>query len=214
MIKVVICDLDGLLADTESLHLQAYREIFSQYGLDITEEEYAAWWIRDGKGIRDYVLAKSLPFDPDEIRRKKTAAYDQLVVTNAEPMPGAIELLERLSGRKRLALATSSYAQSAHLVLDRLGIRSFFEVIATRESARRAKPVPEIFLNVASELVLPPSKCVVLEDAEKGLRAAVAAGMKCVVVPNRFTQGSDFSRASAVVASLDDITIKFVDSLG
>jgi len=214
MITAVIFDLDGLLADTESLHLEAYQQVLVDYGIQIREEEYAAWWIRDGKGIRDYITARQLPFNSDEIRRKKTAVYNTLVSAKAEPMPGALELLRRISPHKRLALATSSYAESVTLVLSRLRIAHYFEVVATRESAKKAKPSPDIFLSAAAELGLPPAQCLVLEDAEKGVLAAAEAGMKCIAVPNRFTGNSDFSRATAMVASLDDVTIELIDSLG
>ena len=214
MITAVICDLDGLLADTERLHLEAYQEILARHGLDLTVEEYAAWWIRDGSGIGDYVAAKQLPLDPTEIRVEKTAFYDELVVSRAGPMPGAHALLDRLSPHKHFALATSSYEQSARLVLKRLRITHYFKVIATRESADSAKPAPDIFLYAAAELHVPPSECVVLEDAEKGVLAAASAGMKCIAVPNQYTKDTDFSRATMVVSSLDEVTLEVIDSLG
>ena len=214
MITTVICDLDGLLADTERLHLEAYREILGRHGFDLTDEEYAAWWIRDGSGIGDYVVSKQLSLDPAEIRMEKTAFYDELVSSVAGPMPGAHALLNRLSPHKHFALATSSYEQSARLALKRLRITHYFEVIATRESARRVKPDPGVFLFAASELNLPPSECLVLEDSQKGVLAAASAGMKCIAIPNQYTKDNDFSRATVVVSSLDEVTLELIDSLG
>ena len=78
----------------------------------------------------------------------------------------------------------------------------------------KAKPAPDIFIKEAAMLGVEPPRCVVIEDAQMGVEAAYFAGMKCIAVPNEHTASSDFSKATAVVSSLDDITLEFIDSLG
>jgi HAD superfamily hydrolase (TIGR01509 family) len=214
MITTVVFDLDGLLTDTERLHCHAYQKTLSEIGISLTEEEYAEHWIRAGLGIREFVEARGIQAAPPDLRKRKTEVYGQLVDSSLEPMPGALELLQQLQGRKRLALASSAFRDSVLRVLRKLDIESFFEVIATEGSTPRRKPFPDLFLYTAEQLGEPPAECVVLEDAEKGVIAAHAAGMKSIAVPNRFTRGNDFSKATMVVHSLHDVTLGLLDSLG
>jgi HAD superfamily hydrolase (TIGR01509 family) len=128
-------------------------------------------------------------------------------------MPGAVALIEALHGRKRLALATSSYGATVDLILEKLALAHYFEAVAANESVTRLKPHPDVFLHVAGRLGVAPAECVVLEDAEKGVLAAHAAGMKVIAVPTPHTRDNDFSRATLVVPSLADITIDLLEAL-
>ena len=213
MITAVIFDLDGLLADTESLHCRAWRQTLAADGIVVTEEEYARHWIRDGHGIAEYLEQHRLALGLDTLRQRKAEIYRRLVDSSARAMPGALTLVRALAGRKRLALATSSYLESATAVLARVDVGHCFEVIATYESAPRRKPHPDVFLYVAGRLDVPPAQCVALDDAEKGIVAAHAAGMKSIAVPTPDTRDNDFSKATLVVPSLDAVTLDLIDSL-
>jgi beta-phosphoglucomutase len=213
MISTVIFDLDGLLTDTEPLHCQAWRQTLAGVGVEVSEAEYAEHWIRAGLGIEVFVRLRQLTHDPEVLRRAKLGTFTTLVETSLCAMPGALALVEALYGKKRLALATSSFGETAHLILRQLDIARYFEAVATNESVARVKPHPDLFLHVAERLGVPPSECVVLEDAEKGVLAAHAAGMKVIAVPNLHTRDNDFSKATRVVASLTDVTLPLLDSL-
>jgi HAD superfamily hydrolase (TIGR01509 family) len=213
MISAVIFDLDGLLADTEKLHLQAYKETLAAHGIELRDSEYEEHWIRLGKGRREFIRARGLDLDPDVLRKEKAARYTHLVATEAEPMPGAHDLLNTLYGKKALALASSSNSTSVKLAVSVLGIASCFSVILSGDSVERGKPHPDIFLLASQKLGVPPANCVVLEDAEKGVIAARAAGMKCIAVPNRHTKGNDLSKATLVVSGLDQVTLAMIESL-
>lgn len=213
MISTVIFDLDGLLADTEKLHRGAYKQVFSELKVDLSDEEYEHHWIRWGKGIDAFVEQKNLTIDPQLIRRKKALLYGQMIRSDVEPMPGAWELLHSLKDRKRLALATSSYPRDAYAVLDALGFMDFFSCVATKGNVDRIKPYPDIFLHVADEMNAPPEQCLVVDDAEKGILAADAAGMKSIAVPNEHTMSNDFSKATLVLDSLDQINCDLINRL-
>ena len=206
MIAATIFDLDGLLADTECLHCRAYQMALSEHGIQLGDAEYAEHWVRFGNGIADWVALRGLSLDPQALRLRKASHYLDLLISSLRPMEGALELLELLHGKTRIALASSSYRDAVEGVVSGLGIARFFDVIVTGLDVPRVKPAPDIFLKAASDLGVPPSECLVLEDAEKGVIAAHRAGMRCIAVPNDYTRHHDFSLATKICSSLKEIT--------
>ncbi|MCP4257219.1 MAG: HAD family phosphatase [Planctomycetes bacterium] len=213
MINAIIFDLDGLLADTEKLHFSAYKKVFSELGFELSDDEYADHWIRCGKGTDAFIAQRNLTVDSNLVRREKARVYKELVSSSVKFMPGARELLCSLQGRKLMALATSSHPKDAHAVIKALDIEDFFSYIAAKNSVERIKPYPDIFLHVAKEINTLPENCLVMEDAEKGILAADAAGMKCIAVPNMHTMNNDFSKATLVVKSLEEVNCDLIDQL-
>jgi HAD superfamily hydrolase (TIGR01509 family) len=213
MITTIIFDLDGLLADTEGLHFQSYCEVLAQHGVDIDLTHYIEHWIRRGLGVTAWAAEHGLTLDAPLIRRQKFARYRELVQTTARPMPGAPEALQRLHGQWRLALASASHGDSVRWVLECLGMTAYFEDILSGDDVARAKPFPDIFLASARNLNVEPAECLVLEDAERGVRAAHSAGMTSIAIPNRYTRAQDFTLAARVVASLHDVTPALIASL-
>jgi HAD superfamily hydrolase (TIGR01509 family) len=213
MISAVIFDLDGLLADTEILHCQAYQMAFAEHGIELSAPAYADHWIRQGKGIADWIDLHELAFDPHALRMRKSEYYLRLLESSLRPMDGARELLESLHGKFRLALASSSYRDAIDGVLAGLEMAAYFEAVVSGLDVKQVKPAPDIFLLTARILKVNPSECLVFEDAEKGVIAAHAAGMRCVAVPNDFTRHHDFSKATRVCASLRDIDADLLTDL-
>jgi HAD superfamily hydrolase (TIGR01509 family) len=213
MITTLIFDLDGLIADTEKLHRQAYQEVLAEHGIDLLDRQYEEHWIRDGKGIGDFVSEQGLSVDPAVIHARKAERYEALVRSGVQAMPGALHALATLQPHRTLALATSSYQDAAFAVIDTLDIKDYFSCVATKSNAERMKPFPDIFLWVASHLGVFPVQCLVLQDAEKGILAADAAGMRSVAVPNVHTQDNDFSKATLILSSLAELTIERIEQL-
>jgi len=213
MITTLIFDLDGLLANTEKLHCMAYQDALAKFGFKLTENDYSEHWILKGGSIGEFIAARGLKIDPESIRIMKAERYEELVVSTAEPMPGAISILSRMTGWKKLALATSSYEDAAYAVLRALNIGVYFSCIATRSSVARIKPFPDLFLYVAQVLGEKPESCLVFEDSEKGIIAAQAAGMKSIAVPNIHTFDHDFSKATVIVPSLEVVTRELIENI-
>jgi HAD superfamily hydrolase (TIGR01509 family) len=213
MITTVIFDLDGLLADTERLHCQAYQDALLRYGAVLTESEYADHWVRAGKGIGDWVSIRGLSLDPLALRTYKSNRYLQLLTVSLRPMDGALALLQSLHGKKTLALASSSYRDAVDAVLHGLNITHYFKAVVSGLDVARVKPAPDIFLAAARAVGVDPAECVVLEDAEKGVLAAHQAGMACIAVPNEHTRGHNFSKATRICASLNEITVQLIEEL-
>jgi HAD superfamily hydrolase (TIGR01509 family) len=213
MISTVIFDLDGLLADTEPLHCRAYQMAFAERGVGLNANEYAEHWVRNGKGIVDWVESRGLAVDPHGLRVRKSEHYLALLESSLRPMEGALELLDALQGIRRMALASSSYRDAIDGVLAGLRIAPYFEAIVSGLDVANVKPSPDIFLKAARDLAVDPSECLVLEDAEKGVIAAHRAGMRCVAVPNDFTKHHDFSMATRVCSSLREVNFDFLREL-
>jgi beta-phosphoglucomutase len=211
MAQALLFDLDGLLIDSESLHFDCWRETLATIGVALDEECYLNHWTRAGLGIADFCRQREIEHDLESLRWHKSKLYQQRVRTHLKLMPGARECLERFKGRKRIALATAGYIDAVDPALQAVGLRDYFEVIVTRNDVRRFKPAPDVFLLAAERLNVEPNQCVVLEDAEKGVRAAHAAGMACIAIPNRHTSDNDFSLATVVLRSLNDVTLELID---
>ena len=212
-IKAIIFDLDGLLADTECLHCRAYQMALLEHDIELREADYAEHWIRFGKGIGDWLTMQGLELDPQALRLRKSTHYLALLASSLRPMDGALELLKAWHGKRKFALASSSYRDAIDGVLAGLGMAHFFEVIVSGLDVPQVKPAPDIFLKAARDLDVEPAECLVLEDAEKGVMAAHLAGMRCVAVPNAYTRHHDFSKATRVCSSLTEITDDFLRSL-
>jgi HAD superfamily hydrolase (TIGR01509 family) len=212
-IKAIIFDLDGLLADTECLHCRAYQMALLEHDIELREADYAEHWIRFGKGIGDWLTMQGLELDPQALRLRKSTHYLALLASSLRPMDGALDLLKAWHGKRKFALASSSYRDAIDGVLAGLGMAHFFEVIVSGLDVPQVKPAPDIFLKAARDLDVEPAECLVLEDAEKGVMAAHLAGMRCVAVPNAYTRHHDFSKATRVCSSLTEITDDFLRSL-
>lgn len=209
----VIFDFDGVIVDSEELQYRSYSEVLTGHGVSISRSEYEREWIAAGLGP-EYVVGKyGLSITPDELRRVKEPVYREMLRAEARLIPGAARLIERLSAELPLAVATNSTVGDVELVLDPFDLRRFFKEVVTREDYRGRKPAPDAFLTAAEKLGLPPSHCVVIEDATKGVLAAERAGCPCIAVPNAFTRNNDFTHATVVLDSLDDVTCELIRNL-
>jgi len=202
----VIFDLDGVLIDSEGLYYRAYSAVLKPYGVTVSREEYEHYWIAQGNGPEYIVEKHDLPISPDELRQLRSPVYLQLLETEVKLMPHVEEALARLAPHFALTVATNSNREHLDVVLRRMDIARFFPTTVARQDYRRAKPQPDAFLTAAAKLNLSPDRCVVIEDTYKGVTAAVAAGIRCIAVPNEYTLNNDFSRASLVLSSLGELT--------
>lgn len=202
----MLFDLDGVLADTEPLHWAAFREVLLELGVDIGIEEYRHRFISNGGGPEYACETYRLPLSADELRGRKLPRYLALLRRGVPPRPGARAALERLQGRFGTAVATNSVRGEVELILGSLGLLPLLDAVVTREDYANAKPAPDAYLTAAARLGLRPDECVVVEDTPRGLRAALAAGMRAVALPNELTADNDFSGCTRQLAHLDELT--------
>jgi HAD superfamily hydrolase (TIGR01509 family) len=214
VIRGIIFDLDGVIADTERLQWAAYRDVLLEFGIDVGLDEYRLHWIREGFGPEYACRTYALPIAPDELRVRKAAVYEAMLRNGIAPCPGAVAALARLRRSHRVGLATNTARGEVAFILAHLGLAAFFHATVAREDYARAKPAPDAYLTAAAALGLPPEACVVVEDTERGLRAALAAGTRVVAVPNALTFDNDFTGAACRLAHLDELTPELLETLG
>jgi len=176
----VVFDLDGVLIDSEPLHLRAYQAVLAGYGVSLTREDYYARYIV----YPDREVLEQLLPDRRAVQAAMAAKqqrYLELIGTGPPAFADGLALLARMDGW-RVALATGSRREEAELSLRALGIRHRFQTVISWEDCLRGKPDPDPYLRAAEGLGLPAGRCVAVEDAPGGVRAAKAAGMRCVGV--------------------------------
>ncbi|MGE0683110.1 MAG: HAD family hydrolase, partial [Candidatus Binatia bacterium] len=188
-------------------------EVLKPYGVTVSREEYEDYWIAQGNGP-EYIVAKhNLPIAPDEMRQLRSPLYLHLLETEVTLMPYVKEALTCLSPHCALTVATNSNREHLDAILQKFELDRFFPLTVARQDYQQAKPHPDAFLTAAKKLGLAPTQCVVVEDTYKGVQAAVAAGMKCIAVPNDYTRRNDFGKASLILRSLHELTVAVVRSL-
>ena len=200
-----VFDLDGLLVDSEPVQIAAWQEFLSDYGQTLEPELLGRLFgLRVRDTARVLVDELRLPLTPEEVFAGREAIFFRLLEAGVTPMPAAVETVRALGSHGlRLALATSGHRRYADLVLEGLDLRGAFAVEVTGDDVARGKPAPDIYLLAAERLGVPPAVCLALEDAPAGVASAVAAGMRCLAVPNEHTAGMPgLERADAILPSL------------
>jgi HAD superfamily hydrolase (TIGR01509 family) len=187
MVKAVIFDWDGTLADTRGAVVQSFQRVLGEVGCVVTDKFIERrMGIGTKRTIEEALEECNVRFDDDLLEglvREKIRIQTSLhkIVSLFE---GAIELLEELQGRTKIALATMSGRKVVDKLLPEKRIEGHFDVVVTADEISKPKPDPEIFLVSAAKLGVEPEDCMVIEDSVFGVRAAKAAGMKCIAVPS------------------------------
>jgi len=211
-ILAVVFDLDGLVLDTETPDYLRWKEVYEQFGLDLTIEAWAG--VVGRRDVDLYAPLRARGADVAAIREACDHRLAVLIKDYLKPMPGFDALIHRLipTGIRR-GLASNSDRTHVDRVVDRLGLREHFDVIIAGDEVPRWKPAPDIYLRALSRLDVHPKECAALEDSQSGIEAAKAAGLWCIAVPNQFTRHQDLSKADRIVSSLEDITLNIIFGL-
>lgn len=215
MLQAVVFDFDGVIADSEPLHLRAYQAILGAAGIDLTREEYYTRYL----GFDDAGLFRALAKDRgiavsdgtvDDWIEAKTHIVEEMLSSGSVLFDGAAACIRTLSARFPLAIASGALAPEIELVLDKTGLRECFKVIASASDGVRGKPAPDLYLLAVAKLraVVPvdAKACVAIEDSHWGLEAARLAGLRTVAVTHTYP-AAELSVADLVVDRLGDLTI-------
>ena len=211
MVSTLFFDFDGLILDTETPEVRAWKWLFESHGQEYPDE---VWMNIVGRGP-DHVVEQpevllkrlaSLDENPESLRLRFRERYweDFELV----PRPGAIELLEQAKTKgMRQCIVSSSLHSWVDDFVEKLGIGHYFEMTICRDDAARSKPSPDLYLKALELMEVSPDEVMVLEDSQNGVAAAYAAGLYVIACPNDVTKHLDFSLASRVVDSLLEVTL-------
>ncbi len=224
--RALIFDCDGVLSDTERYgHLPSFNETFREFGLPLhwSEDDYGVkLQIAGGKErmaselTPAFVAANHLPGEPDALaaevarwHKRKTALYTEMVAAGKlPPRPGVRRIIAAAQDAGwKLAVASTSAPESVRAILENAAgpeRAERFDVVLAGDVVAHKKPAPDIYLLALEKLGIDASDTLVVEDSRNGLEAAVAAGLRCVVTVNGYTEKEDFSEAALVVSSLGD----------
>jgi len=217
-LRAAIYDLDGLAIDSEPSWVEAEISVMGELGVALPPAIY-----RETTGTRlDETIAlwarrfRWRGASPSEVRERIVARASALILARAPAKPGLRESLQVMAeAGLRCAMASSSPVALIRAVLEKLGLTSAFEVVTSGESEPLGKPHPGVYLTTAASLGVEPPLCVALEDSLNGVVAAKAARMKCIAVPDDWTdQDPRLILADATLRSLHDVDRALLDRLG
>lgn len=213
MIKAVIFDLNGVISDTQKWHSRVEAELLRRQGVKIFHQEvtrkYASVRAQD---VFSSVLSESnISFNMSSLMKEKYFHVYDFFKNDFSAISGSVDLIKSLHSQGySLAVASSSKLSYVRDVLNKIGVRAYFDFIVGGDMVENGKPHPESFLFAASTLEVDPEHCLVIEDGVAGVHAALSAGMKCVGLKGEVHV--DFP-TNLVVDSLSDITLDFIRSL-
>ncbi len=188
MLKAILWDNDGVLVDTEQLFFAITTQTFAQVGKILTQKEWARHYLGQGMPSRDIALLKGVsPDQVDAFIERRNHAFRDALATPLPLRPGIKETLDQLRDRIRLGLVTSATRRHFELVHKTTGLIPFFEVVVTYDDCPHIKPAPDAYQMAVRELRLTPQECLAVEDSPRGLQAARAAGLECILFPTDLT---------------------------
>ena len=205
----LLWDHDGVLVDTEPLYYEATRQCIAALGITLGLDEYLIDMV-DGTPAWDKARAIGVA-EEDVIaaREARDNLYQRLLQQESIEIPGVVDILQELAKSYQMAIVTTAKRTDFELIHrqrhpQRQIVANMQFVLASGDYAR-AKPHPDPYLTALARFTVEPAQALVIEDSERGLRAAVAAGIDCVVVDNAFTRGQNFSAAQHRIKSLAEL---------
>jgi beta-phosphoglucomutase len=216
MLRAIIFDMDGVICDSEPLHMQAFQHVLKELGIVLTDEDYYDKYLAcDDRGCFRAVLKVSGQPVPDgealqKLIDRKARYFDEQMKEHLIIYPGAESFVKKLGDKYPLALASGARRLEVEFVLKKAKIRGLFTAVVSADDVTEGKPHPESFLKALTILnerrlvdtpEIQPAQCLVIEDSIHGLAAAKAAGMKSAAVTTSY-KAEQLSAASTIIESL------------
>ena len=208
----ILFDHDGVLVDTEPLYYQATKECLAPLGVELALDHYLALMV---DGASPWEMARPLgatDADIEHWRAKRNLLYQEMLASEPIEIEGVEEILAKLREHYRIAIVTTAKPEDFALIHRHRNIVPHTDFVLTREAYQRSKPHPDPYLAALARYGISPSVALAVEDSQRGLRAAVAAGLDCAVVHHPFTASQDFSLATYRVASLAELASEILGS--
>lgn len=223
MIRAVVFDFDGVIANSEPLHFRAYRDVLTERGLTLTERDYYDRYL----GYDDIGAFRAIAGDNGtrftdadiaELVARKAVRLEALEKAQSVLFPGAREAILRMAGAFPVAIASGALKPEILRVLDHEGLRHVFPIVVSAEDTPASKPDPAPYLLAVEHLRahvpgLAPSECVAIEDSVWGLQSARTGGLHTVAIAQTYPASELVAHADATIEHLDEFTPALVSSL-
>jgi beta-phosphoglucomutase len=222
-LAAIVFDFDGVIADSERLHLTAYQRVLTPRGLELSQEAYYEQYLGyDDLGVfRRYARDRGLAWDDAEIRAlvaEKGQCFEQLAAGGEMLFPGAAAFIRAAHAAVPIAIASGALTHEIEEVLDRTDLRAQFVAIVGADRCARTKPSPDPYLEAVHQIrraghEVDPSRTVAIEDSMWGLVSARTAGLRTVAVATTYGHADLVAHAELVVAGLEALTLDALDRL-
>jgi beta-phosphoglucomutase len=217
VISAIVFDFDGVLVDSEPLHLRAYQEVLEPYGLSLPREKYYATYLGfDDAGVfRAVAEARDWPIDERKLSaliEEKSRVFEELLAGGDMMYAGAAECVARLAAVWPLGIASGAARPEIETMLRGRELDRFFRFIVASGDTPSSKPAPDPYRKAAHLHGQPPEACVAIEDSRWGIESAKAAGLWCIGITHTYPV-SELLEADAIVTSLDELTPQLIREL-
>jgi beta-phosphoglucomutase len=217
MITAIVFDFDGVLADSETLHLRSYQEVLAPLGADMSRADYFSRYLGfDDEGVfRTFGSEHGLELTSEDIAEliaRKSTVFEALESTTEMLFPGAAECVRRLAAEFPLGIASGALRHEIEAVLGRAALRDCFAFVVAAGDTPSSKPAPDPYLRAAELHALAPEACVAIEDSRWGLESARAAGLACIGITQTYLR-EELAGADCIIDSLDELNSTLIRSL-
>jgi HAD superfamily hydrolase (TIGR01509 family) len=204
-IKAIFWDNDGVLVDTERLYFAATRQVLGEVGIELSLPDFIQLFMVGNTGL-DALAGKGLDAAAiDALRARRNALYSAMLAREELVIPGVRETLAALAPQCRMGIVTSSRKDHFEIIHRRSGLLRHIDFVLALGDYARSKPDPDPYLLAVERSGLPAEACLVVEDSERGLASALAAGLRCAIVPSDLTRGSRFDGAHVLLERVSDV---------
>jgi HAD superfamily hydrolase (TIGR01509 family) len=217
VIKAIVFDFDGVLADSEPLHLRAYQKVLSPVGISLTREDYYERYLGyDDEGVfTQLASAHGLPLDERRLQTfiaEKARVFDSVIGSEEILYPAAAACVIRMAERYPLGIASGAMRHEIEAILRCAGLLEYFRFVVGSGETAQSKPAPDPYLRAAELHGLAPAECAAIEDSHWGIVSAKSAGLACVGLTTTYSR-EHLTDADQIVDSLDEFTPQLIESL-
>jgi HAD superfamily hydrolase (TIGR01509 family) len=218
VISAIVFDFDGVIVDSEPLHLRAYQEVLEPRGISLPREEYYARYLGFDDVGMFRAVAQSRGWTPHDgelsaLVAEKARVFDALREAGESLYPGASECISRLAAKWPVGIASGALRHEIEATIRGHALDRYIRFIVASGETPASKPAPDPYARAAELHGLPPSECLAIEDSRWGIESAKAAGLWCIGITNTYPV-AELMHADAIITSLDEVTVGLIESLG
>lgn len=205
-VKAIFWDNDGVLVDTEQLYFRVTQQVLASVDVLLTEDQYVELFLVQGRGSWHLAEERGIPADEiDRLRDRRNALYAESLARAPLVLAGVQSVLDELHGKYVMGIVTTSSREHFDVIHQSSGLLRYFDFVLTAGDYARKKPHPDPYLRAVERSGVDGSACVAIEDSERGLASATAAGLRCLVVPTPLTRGRAFAGAYRILTGITDL---------